>query len=237
MIQRSSTVLLLCAVGTLLGCLALPARAEDNALTDQEKAQGWKLLFDGKTLDGWKVLGRSEGWAVEDGAITCMVKGGNYLRTVEQYGNFVLSLDFKIAPRCNSGIRLRSVDPNNDKTRGLEIQILDSYGKAKPGRGDCGAIYDCLAPSKNMCKKAGEWNTYVITCKGHQITVELNGEKICDMDENQWSVAHQNPDGTKNKFPTAPKEMAMKGYLALQDHGGRVWFKNVKVLPLPADAK
>jgi len=208
------------------------AWAADNELTEKEKAEGWKLLFDGTTLNGWKALGRMEGWAVEDGAIACLVKGGGYLYSEEQFDDFVLSIDYKIAPRTNSGIFVRWSDLRDPVHTGIEIQVLDSHGKEKPGKHDDGAIYDIIAPRKNMSKPAGEWNHAVITCKDNLITVELNGEKICKIDLNQWTEAGKNPDGTKNKFKYAYKDLPRKGHIGLQDHGGRVWFKNVKVKPL-----
>lgn len=84
------------------------AWAADNELTEKEKADGWKLLFDGKMLNGWKATGNPEGWAVEDGAIACLARGGGYLYSEEQFDDFVLSIDYKIAPRVNSGIFFRS---------------------------------------------------------------------------------------------------------------------------------
>jgi hypothetical protein len=190
------------------------------------------LLFDGKTLNGWKATGKMEGWAVEDGAIACLVKGGAYLYTEEQFDDFVLSIDYKIAPRTNSGIFFRWSDLKDPVNTGIEIQVWDSHDKEKLGKHDDGAIYDIITPSKNMSKPAGEWNHEVITSKDNLITVELNGEKICEMDLNQWTEAGKNPDGTGNKFTRAYKDLPRKGHIGLQDHGGRVWYKNVKIKAL-----
>ncbi len=219
--------------GLLLGGIVMNiAWAADNELTAKEKSDGWKLLFDGKTLNGWKALGNPEGWAVEDGAIACLVKGSAYLYTEEQFDDFVLSIDYKIAPRTNSGIFFRWSNLRDPVHTGIEVQVLDSHGREKPGKHDDGAIYDIIAPSKNMSKPAGEWNHEVITSKDNLITVELNGEKICEMDLNQWTEAGKNPDGTRNKFRYAYKDLPRKGHIGLQDHGGRVWFKNIKIKPL-----
>lgn len=233
MLKLTIRYLFYLSLALLLFCPAR-AHAAENTLTAAEAAQGWRLLFDGKTLTGWKTTGRPAGWVVDEGTILCTVQGGDYLRTLDQFDNFELALEFKLAPKTNSGIRLRSVNPDNMQTRGLEVQIFDSFGKKKPDRHDCGALYDCVAPVKNVCRPAGEWNSLRITCDGSKITVMQNGERITEMDVNQWSVARQNPDGTPNKFPVACKYMARKGCLALQDHGGRVWFRNIKLRPLPA---
>ena len=201
-------------------------------LTEKEKAEGWISLFDGKTLTGWAATGSDEGWTVDDGAILCTVKGGGYLYTLEQYENFVLSVDFKIDTGVNSGIFFRWSDLNDAVHTGIEIQILDTYGRENPGKHDCGAIYELVAPSKQTCKPAGEWNTNVIACNENLITVELNGEKIAEMDVDQWTTPGMNPDGTKNKFKYAWKDMPRKGHIGLQDHGGKVWFRKIKLKPL-----
>lgn len=201
-------------------------------LSGKEKAEGWILLFDGESLKGWAATGRNEGWTVDDGAILCTLKGGGYLYTLEKYENFILSLDFKIDEGVNSGVFFRWSGLNDPVHTGLEMQVLDSYGREKPSKHDCGAIYDLVAPTKNACKPAGEWNNAVITCQGGLITVELNGEKIVEMDINKWTTAGMNPDGTKNKFKYAWKDMPRKGHIGLQDHGGRVWYRNIKLKPL-----
>ena len=96
----------------------------------------------------------------------------------------------------------------------------------------CGAIYDCLAPSKDMTKPAGEWNRYTITCMDNKIYVVYNGEQIIDMDLNLWSEPHKNPDGTRNKFRNAYIDMPREGHIGFQDHGQPVWFRNLKIKKL-----
>jgi hypothetical protein len=109
------------------------------------------------------------------------------------------------------------------------MQILDSYGKDEVGSHDCGAIYDCLAPGKNVVLPAGEWNHVVLTCNDSLITVVMNGDRIIDMDLDQWTEPHRNPDGSPNKFRTAYKEMARRGHLGFQDHGKPVWYRNIRI--------
>ena len=198
-------------------------------MSEKEKSEGWISLFDGETLASWAATGSNEGWTVDDGAILCTVKGGGYLYTLEQYENFVLSIDFKIDAGVNSGVFVRWSDLKDAVNTGIEIQVLDTYGREVSGTHDCGAIYDLVAPSKQACKPAGEWNTAVITCNENLIAVELNGEKIAEMDVDQWATAGMNPDGTKNKYQYAWKDMPRKGHIGLQDHGGKIWFRNIKL--------
>lgn len=201
-------------------------------LSEKEKAEGWISLFDGKTLEGWGITGNPEGWGAGDGCIICEVKGGGYVYTIDQYDNFVLSIDFKTEENVNSGVFFRWTDLKDPVQTGIEMQILDTYGREPTRKGDCGAVYDVLAPTKNTCKPAGEWNTAVITCDRNKIIIELNDETIIDMDLNLWTEPGMNPDGTKNKFKQAYKNMVNKGHIGLQDHGGKAWFRNIKLKPL-----
>jgi hypothetical protein len=197
-----------------------PAKAED----------GWQPLFNGKDLTGWTGNQKTP-WLVEDGVLTWQ-KGCGYLWTKEQFGNFVLDLDFKVSKGANSGIFIRTAKPGDPVQTGIEVQILDSVGREKPGRNDCCSIYDCLAPSKNAEKPVGEWNHVTITCKDNQIEIVLNGEKIIDMDLDLWIEPHKNPDGSKNKYNTAYKDMPRRGFIGLQDHGTAVWYRNIRIKPL-----
>lgn len=169
-------------------------------------------------------------WQFKYGVLTR--KGGGSIWTKKQFGDFVLNLQFKLEKGTNSGIFIRTADIKNPVQTGIEVQLLDSYGKTAPGKHDCGAIYDCLAPSKNMTKKPGQWNRMTITAKANQIKVVMNGQQIINMDLNQWTEPGKNPDGTKNKYKTAYKDMPRIGHIGFQDHGKPVWFRNIKIKPL-----
>ncbi len=110
------------------------ANAALNTLTPAEKTAGWKLLFDGKTLNGWKATGSVEGWTVKDGAIANLAKGGGMLATVDRFGDFALSMEFKVTPHANSGVFFRWAELSDPVQRGIEVQILDSYGVEKEAR-------------------------------------------------------------------------------------------------------
>jgi hypothetical protein len=215
-----------------IGLLALPARAADNELTAQEKADGWLLLFDGKSLDGWMTSsGKPSKTPVEDGCINPHRSGGYMMVHKKKWGDFVLSLDFKISKGCNSGIFVRTYSlkarPGKDVGfNGLEVAIDDTRGA---GYHDTGAIYDLVKPKKQAMKPVGQWNHIVVTCNKNLIEVELNGEKITRMDLDEWTKANVRPDGTKHKFDIAYKEHPRTGYIGLQDHGSPCWFKNIKL--------
>lgn len=203
--------------------------AGDNELSEQEKKDGWSLLFDGKSPEGWTNLKSAN---VEDGCINPF-KSGNYVTFAkERYADFILACDFKVSAGCNSGIFVRTSDAKDPVQTGIEIQIFDSAGKDKPSKHDCGAIYDLVPPSKNPMKPANEWNHIEITCDKNKIKVALNGEVIAEMDLDQWSQAGKNPDGSANKFTKALKDFSREGLLGFQDHGKAAWFKNIKLRKL-----
>ncbi len=219
-----------CAAGA--ACVT-QAQAPDNTLTSEEKAQGWKLLFDGKTMNGWGCTSAgSKGWIIDQGAICYTVRDGGMLYTKDRYGDFELKIDFMVDKGTNSGIFFRWDKLNDPVQTGIEMQVLDSASEATPGKHSCGAIYDVLAPSENAMKPALEWNSAVIRCKGQYVSITLNGKRIIQLDLNRYTEPHKNIDGSGNKFGTPYKDMSRVGYIGLQDHGGKVWYKNIKIRTL-----
>ncbi len=194
---------------------------------------GWKSLFNGKDLSGWTCPKGS--WAVENGVIAR--RGGGYLTALDKYGDFILDLEFKLAPKSNSGVIFRLIpNPGSDKEYWwdglLEMQVSDSHGRAVPNKHDCGAIYDMIAPSVNAVKPAGHWNRATIFARGSRIVVIMNAKKIIDIDLNDWPQAGKNPDGTPNKYHKAMKDTPREGFILLQDHGDPVWYRNIFIKPL-----
>ncbi len=190
-------------------------------------------LFDGETLNGWESTGNTDGWVVEDGLIFCKAEKGGYLYyTGDQYKNLELSLEFRHEAKANSGVFFRWTDLENPVQTGIEIQILDTYAREPATVKCCGAVYDVQGPTHNTCKPAGEWNLMVLNAMDNRIYVTLNGEQIVDMDLDRWTTPGQNPDGTPNKFKRAFREMVEPGYIGLQDHGGKLWFRNITVRKL-----
>ncbi|GMV95870.1 MAG: hypothetical protein AMXMBFR83_02390 [Phycisphaerae bacterium] len=212
----------------------------DNTLTIAEKAAGWKLLFDGKTLSGWKTDRLQESKVpVDDGAIQTHGCGGYMMIYEKPMTDFMLALDFRLSKGCNSGIFLRtfSLEPKpgwDVGFNGIEVQLLDSKGT---GLHDTGAIYDLQKPTRNAMKPAGEWNHVLIRCEKNVIDVTLNGERVNHLDLDQFKEPGKRPDGSAHKFAgIAYKDFPRTGYIGLQDHGSPVWFKNIKLRPL-GDAK
>ena len=195
-----------------------------------EKA-GWQVLFDGSNLNNWQNAdgGKpSAGWVVENDVLTRKPKAG-MIWTKERFGDFVLDLEFKT--EGNSGVFFRTDNPKDCVQTGIEMQVYKRVNK--PGKHSCGAVYDALAPSKEMTKD-GRWNHVTITAKDNKIAIVLNGEQIIDMDLNRWTEPRKNPDpeGSKNKFRTALKDFKREGHIGFQDHGANVWFRNIRIKQL-----
>ena len=219
-------------VGFLSLCLATTAFAADNQLTDSEKADGWKLLFDGSAMTGWVTRDKKEltNWKAIDGNLTRDSRGGDAIYDAEQFENFILSLDWKVADKGNSGVFIRLSSIQDWVNTGAEIQILDLNETGEMGRPThiAGSLYDLVAPPDGVRMKPGEWNHFDITCDGPKISTTMNGVQTfaIDVSEEKW----QKSQGKFNKpYGTLPR----KGYLMLQDHGKMVEFKNIKLKPLP----
>ena len=222
------TLLVLSAAIFFALCSKKESAPAPNTLSQAEINDGWVLLFDGKSFDGW-MMTKENGWIIDGDAVS-LIKG--YLWTKKRYGDFILDCEFKVSPQCNSGIFFRTDDIENLVQTGIEMQVLDSYGKSEIGKRDCGAIYDCLTPSVNAVKQAGEWNRIVLMCKDNIIKVVLNDVPIINMDIDKWTEPNMNPDGSKNKFNTALKDFVREGFIGLQDHGLPVWYRNIKIKEL-----
>ena len=203
----------------------------DNALTEGERADGWRLLFDGKTLEGWMTsAGEPSRTPVQEGSLNPHRSGHYMLVHTQQWSNFVLSTDFKISRGCNSGIFVR---PGKDVGyNGIEVAIDDTPGA---GYHDPGALYDLVQPSRNAMKPVGEWNRIEITCRQSVIEVVLNGELVTRGDLDRFKKPNRRPDGSEHKFDVAFKDHPRRGYIGLQDHGSPCWFRNLKLLPLADD--
>jgi len=214
----------------ILAAGSLPAA--ENTLTDKEREDGWQLLFDGKTTTGWISI-KSEPLAVshvqED---SLNPHPCNYMLVYEKpLTNYVLAMDFKISPKCNSGIFIRtsSLTPRPGRDvgfNGIEIAVDDTK---TAGFHDTGAIYDLVQPRVNAMKPAGEWNHIQITSNDNLIEVEVNGLVVSKMNLDEWPTANKRPDGSAHKFDVAYKDHPRKGFIGLQDHGSDCWYRNIKL--------
>ncbi|MBN1766463.1 MAG: DUF1080 domain-containing protein [Sedimentisphaerales bacterium] len=185
----------------------------------------WKMLL---ADDLSNCILKPKSWSLQDGVLAR--HGGGDLWTKDQYGNFILDLDFKVEKGSNSGVFIRTGDLDNWLHTAIEVQIHDTTDGTS--RGACGAIYDCLAPSQNAVKPAGQWNRMRIMAKDNMIMLFMNGQQIIDMDLDKWTEPHKNPDGSKNKFNTAYKDMPRSGHIGFQDHGDAVWYRNIRIAPI-----
>jgi alpha-3'-ketoglucosidase len=210
---------------------------ESNALKEAERQAGWILLFDGNTTKGWMTTRREPLPAshVQDASLNphpC-----NYMLVYEQpLENFVLALDFKISPKCNSGVFLRTspLTPRPGKDvgfNGIEVAIDDT---TTAGFHDTGAIYDLVPTKTNATKPAGEWNHLQLTSNGPLIEVEVNGQEVSRINLDEWTKINQRPDGSAHKFDVAYKNHPRLGYIGLQDHGSDCWYRNIKLRLLPS---
>jgi hypothetical protein len=198
---------------------------------------GWTDLFDGKSLTGW-VKGNLEpaeagGWVATDGVLH-RKSGGGDLFSAKEYGNFELSLEWKIAPGGNSGIKYR-VAKFGKGWLGPEYQVLDDSahpdGKNGTDRQTAALYYLKPAdPAKKKLNPTGEWNTTRIVVKGNHFEHFLNGAKVMDMvvGSDEWKVAY-----AKSKYKSA-KGFAEnpKGRIMLQDHGDQVWYRKIRIKQL-----
>ena len=224
---------------SLLACLAttvMAAETPDNTLSAQEKADGWQLLFNGKNLEGWKCNnGKEIATEVENGAIVPYKSGGYIVINEKQFGDFIFKCDVLWeAEHCNSGIFFRVENPADPVNTGFEIQVMSGTGT---GKHEMGAIYDLVATKKNASKGTGKWNSFEIKCQGPHISVTLNGEEVAALNADDFDKPGLSTDGAKHKYklngqPRAVKDFARSGYLGFQDHGQKVWYKNVKIKEL-----
>jgi Domain of Unknown Function (DUF1080) len=231
--------LVVCLLTGLL-FVSLPAAELPNQLTAQETAGGWKLLFDGKTPEGWRSFKKltfpSKGWVVEDGWLACLGQGGGDVISTGEYDQFDLEWDWKIAPAGNSGVKYFVLESRNSAL-GHEYQMLDDSlnadGKTASGKHVTASFYDVLKPTvAPPLKPVGEINRSRIFVQGHHVEHWLNGVKVleyeCGSDVVKAAVAN-------SKFKNTPGfGQCAKGHILLQDHGSQVWFRNIRIRDLSA---
>lgn len=222
--------------------------AKPNSLTAEEKAAGWELLFDGSTLDGWKQYGHdtiTSLWSVRDSAIVCDGTGlgegsgshGGSLRTLKEFGNFELSIDWKITPGGNSGILYHVVESPEfatDYATGPEYQVMDDggwTGGELTAAQKAGSNYDMFAaPATKKLMPVGEWNNARIVYNNGHVEHWLNGEKVVEFEEGspEYDEAYKN-----SKWVGFPGWNSFKvGAISLQDHGAPVYYRNIKIRSL-----
>lgn len=240
--------LLLLFVALIITASTLQAQTAQNKLTAKEKADGWRLLFDGKTFNGWRGFHKKNmalGWAIEDGCIKKVPgkgelgEAGGDIITVDQFENYEFQLEWKLSSGGNSGIKYlvsESLPPTGKSGVSFEMQVLDdiNHPDAKlgiQGNRTSGSLYDLIPPSKNkVLKPVGEFNSIRIVVRGNLIEHWLNGIKVLEFDRSSDDYKkHLAESKFKN---TKGFGEAKRGHILLQDHGDAVWYRNIKIREL-----
>jgi 3-keto-disaccharide hydrolase len=243
--MKAKIALLLLIVVTLIITATAQNQIPVNNLSEVEKNDGWRLLFDGKSFDGWRGFHNDKvpaGWAIEDGCIKKiplegeMRRSGGDLITVDQFDNFEFSVEWKMAKGANGGIKYlvsESLPPTGRSGVSFEYQVLDddNHADAKAGiagNRTAGSLYDLIpASSAKKLSPIGEFNQTRIVVKGNHIEHWLNGLKVVEFERGgealKQHIAESKFKNTKGFGETA------KGHILLQDHGDTVWYRNFKI--------
>jgi hypothetical protein len=225
--------------------LARDAESVPNSLSAQEKKEGWKLLFDGKTTTGWRGAYKTSfpdrGWEVRDGMLIVQPSSGGEaanggdIVTVVEYSNFDLKVDFKLTEGANSGIKyfVTEQQPQTPGSAiGLEYQLLDDarHPDAKlgiNGNRTLASLYDLIPATNKKPNPVGEWNHARIVVRGRHVEHWLNGVKVLEYERGgKEFLAHKAESKFKDRKDFGE---ASRGHILLQDHGNQVFFRNIKI--------
>lgn len=247
--KNFSTIILAVFALVLVSCAE---KTGPNTLTKEEKADGWQLLFDGKTTDGWRGYGKDNfpnGWQItEDGSLMCQGSGrgeagateGGDIIYEKKFSNFHLKMDWKISEGGNSGIFYLGQEAPEWETiwrTAPEMQVLDNEKHpdsflGKDGNRKAGSLYDLIPADPQNAKPAGEWNSVEIICYKGTVVHKMNGETV--LEYHLWTP-EWNELVANSKFPALNPDwanVATEGYIGVQDHGDDVWFRNIKIKEL-----
>jgi hypothetical protein len=244
--KKHMTLILICALSFFT---VLPSFSQkSNKLTGKEKKAGWILLFNGKDFSGWRQCNGTEmpkNWTIEDNSMKVFTgegknpgqgANGDIIYSARKFKNFELSVDWKASEMANSGIffNVREVKGQPVYYAAPEVQVLDNVKATdnKIASHLAGSLYDMIAADPKTVNPAGEWNTIVISVKDGKVTHTQNGVKVVEYElwTPKWDEMVAN-----SKFKTFPgfiEGIAREGYIALQDHGYALWFRNIKIREL-----
>jgi len=231
---------------------AADAKATDNVLTEKEKQEGWILLFDGETTDGWRGYGMETfpdtGWSIENGTLKCSNSGqgeagfGGDIIYDKKFSNFHLKVDWMIEEGGNSGIFFlgREMDDPDKKIwyTAPEMQILDNYSShidnmlGVDGNRRAGSLYDLIPSDTALFRGPMEWHTAEIISYEGTVAFKMNGKTTLEI--HLWTPEWEEMIANSKFVDFNPDfaDVAKEGYIALQDHGHAVWFKNIKLREL-----
>jgi hypothetical protein len=228
----------------LAGCSSEKSSTQDSVSMKSDAARDapapaegeWRVLFDGKSLDAWRGFKSDRvpaGWQVVDGALTRVGEAGDLI-TRDQFGDFELALEWKVAEGGNSGIMYRvTEDAASTYETGPEMQVLDD-ARHKDGQSrltSAGSAYGLYAAPAGVVKPAGEWNAVRIVVRGNHVEHWLNGTKVVEYElgSPDWEAKVK-----ASKFKQWPGYgRAASGHIALQDHGDRVAYRDIRIRTLP----
>jgi hypothetical protein len=230
------------ACGALIGAMTVAPLMQtpaDNQLTPAEKQAGWTLLFDGKSLDGWRGYKRQDAastrWKVENGALTLPANDGKDTRgardiiSTATFDRFELTFDFRVGLGANSGVKYYVLE-DLDSAIGHEYQIIDDerHADAKIGlERQTASFYDVMEPKDRKLKPAGEWNTGRVVAMGPNVEHYLNGARVLSYELGSPALKKLIAD---SKFKDVTRFGTLqKGHILIQDHGDQVWYRNVKI--------
>jgi hypothetical protein len=266
-LKKLNLILFLALAGLVIGCSkgnkgeqaeeettaqeAVEETATPNTLTEKEKGDGWKLLFDGKSADGWRGYGKETfpaAWEVSEGTLHIQGSGrgeagaedGGDILYDEKFSNFHLKLEWKIAEGGNSGILYLGQEAPEYEFIWMtapEFQILDNErhldaNLGKDGNRQAGSLYDLYPAKPQNANPAGEWNSAEIMVYNGTVIHKQNGETVVEY--HLWTPKWEEHVAA-SKFPELNENwvnVAKEGYIGLQDHGDDVWFRNIKIKTL-----
>ena len=228
----------------LLIALSMGRAGEPNQLTDAERQQGWRLLFDGKSAAGWEeITGKpfpTDCWTIEDASLKALVRSGGFqdIRTRESFCSFDLQFDWKVLKDGNSGVKylIQRVDEwtnaagRQARARGLEYQLADDANPdaTSDPRRVAGALYSLIAPARRIPPRIGEFNHSRLVVKGHHVEHWLNGTKVVEFEssaaEVQKLLRTYLPKGAASNSP-----LVETGPISLQNHASEAWFRNIRI--------
>jgi hypothetical protein len=216
------------AVTIVMMALAAPSNGNQVSRSD-----GWRSLFDGKTTSGWRGYRQKTipaGWTVVDGALTRTGEGGDII-TVDEFGDFELTLEYNVTKGANSGVFFRVVEDDPVMWHEApEIQVIDNARTDLKPAQTAGANYDLHPPARDVTKPAGQWNSLRILVKGNHVEQWLNGAKVVEYElaSEDWKARV-----AASKFKEFPRYgTAHRGHIGLQDHGDKVAYRNIRVREL-----
>jgi hypothetical protein len=213
-----------------------------NFLTPEEISQGWKLLFDGETFNGWRNFGKDTvvGWVIDSGNLLALGQGGDHANdiiTVDEYENFELSLEWKTSTGGNSGIFFNAVEDtaiNAIYEIAPEYQIVDEVtwdgDPLSEGQKAAGCYDMYYADTTKMLMPVGEYNVSKIVLNSGHVENWLNGTKVVEYQ--MWTAEWDSLKSVRKWKDYPLYGTAHKGHIGLQDHGKKTWFRNIKIRTL-----